>query len=84
MLVGTYEAETPLDLQVGSLTGEQSVLTSRYCTLRDVSDVLRMVAHGTVKPFVTQTVPLEEGDEVLEAIVRKEVAGRAVAVIDPA
>lgn len=81
VLVGTYEPSTPLDLAVRSFTGEQTVMTSRYCTRGEVSDVLGMVAHEILRPLVTRKCSLEQADEVLEAIANREVAGRAVAVL---
>lgn len=81
VLVGTYDPQTPLDLTVRSLTGEQSVLASRYCTRHEVSQVLEMLAHGIVRTVVTRTCALEEADAVLAAIARGEIAGRAAVVL---
>jgi D-arabinose 1-dehydrogenase-like Zn-dependent alcohol dehydrogenase len=81
VLVGTYEPDASLGLDVKSMRGERAVLGSRYCTRAEVSEALELVANGIVKPVVTRTCSLEEADEVLEAISRREVAGRAVAVL---
>lgn len=78
VLVGTYEPTTPLDLTVRTLTGEQTVMTSRYCTRSDLSEALRMVATGIVEPVITRRCGLEEVNATLEAIRRREVSGRAV------
>jgi D-arabinose 1-dehydrogenase-like Zn-dependent alcohol dehydrogenase len=81
LLVGTYEPGTPLGLSVRSLTGEQAVIASRYCTRSEVSEALSLVEHGTVSPVITVRCSLEEVQDVLDAIVRREVAGRAVMTI---
>lgn len=81
VLVGTYEPSTPLGLTVRSLTGEQTVMTSRYCTRSDVSEALDLVAAGTVEPVITVRCGLEDVNATLAAIGRREVSGRAVALI---
>lgn len=81
VMVGSYDPQTPLPLTVRGLAGEQVMLASRYCTRKEVSDVLDLIAAGIVSPVVTRTCALEEADDVLDAIFRREVAGRAVAVI---
>lgn len=78
ILVGTYEPSASLGLTVRTLTGEQSVMTSRYCTRSDLSESLDLIATGVVEPVITRRCGIDDVNATLDAIERREVNGRAV------
>ena len=59
---------------------EQRILTSVSDTLAELEQGLDLVARGVVRSVVDRTEPLEAVDEVLGALARGEVTGRAVLV----
>ena len=81
--VGSYDPTAELSINPRRLTAGELVLTgSRYCTRREVAEALELVAQGHVRPVVTRTTGLAGADDLLRAVERNEVAGRAAAVID--
>jgi alcohol dehydrogenase, propanol-preferring len=80
VLVGSYDPEAALAVRHDTLRGEGSVLGSQYCTRDEIRAALRLVADGKIRPVVTQRCSLDKADEVLLAIERMEVAGRACVV----
>jgi len=82
VFVGTYEPDATLTFNPRLLVGNEIILTgSRYCSRHDLAKTVEMVARGRIRPIVTRTCRLEETDEVLQMIERKELAGRAAVVI---
>ncbi|WP_432523735.1 alcohol dehydrogenase catalytic domain-containing protein [Kineococcus sp. SYSU DK006] len=59
---------------------EQRILTSVSSTLAELEQGLDLVARGVVRSVVDRTEPLEAVDDVLGALARGEVTGRAVLV----
>lgn len=57
---------------------EQSVIGSRYASRVDMEHVIRMVAHGTVRPVIDEVLPLERLNEGIERLEAGQVKGRLV------
>lgn len=58
--------------------GELELVGSRYAHRDDLERAVRLVADGHVRPVVGLVAPLEEVNDVFEALERGEVVGRAV------
>jgi propanol-preferring alcohol dehydrogenase len=58
--------------------GEIEVVGSRYAHRDDMERAIAMVAAGLVRPVVGMVRPLEEVNEVFDALRAGEVVGRAV------
>lgn len=83
VFVGTYKPDAVLPLHPWSLgAGEVALTGSRYCTRTDLADALELVRSGLVRPVVTRTCTLADAGELLDAIERNEVVGRAAVVMD--
>lgn len=81
VFVGTYAPDAELIFRPWTLgAGEVFLTGSRYCTRQELVDTLEMVATGHIRPIVTRTCGLEDADEVLATIARKELVGRAAVV----
>ncbi|MDH3704271.1 MAG: zinc-binding dehydrogenase [Alphaproteobacteria bacterium] len=63
------------------LRKELELLGSRYCTRQEVIDSLELVAHGEIRPIVTETYPLEEAEHVHQRLEQGLVTGRAALMI---
>ncbi len=78
IFVGSYDSEAIPPLQPRYLVGTEIILTgSRYCTRQQLAEAVELVARGRIRPVVTRICRLEEADEVLRSIERKELARRA-------
>ncbi len=78
IFVGSYDSGAILPLQPRYLVGTEIILTgSRYCTRQQLAEAVELVARGRIRPVVSRICRLEEADEVLRSIERKELAGRA-------
>ncbi len=78
ILLGGYDREAKLSIQpMNMVGGEFTVLGSRYCTRQELAEAVDLVTRGRVRPVVTRLCRLDEADEVLRSIERKELAGRA-------
>jgi len=81
VVVGTYEPDAALTVSPRLLIHNEIILTgSRYCSRQDLVETVEMVVRGRIRPIVTRTCSLEESDEVLRMIERKELTGRAAVV----
>jgi propanol-preferring alcohol dehydrogenase len=60
---------------------ETTLVGSRGSYKQDLVDVIDMVERGRVRPVVGQVAPLEAANEVLSALARGDITGRAV--LDP-
>ena len=78
VFVGSYDSLAVLSLSPRHLAATEIILTgSRYCTRQQLAEAVQLVAQGSIRPVVTRICRLEEADEVLRSIERKELAGRA-------
>lgn len=77
--VGYSEETVPLS-PVALVVPEQRILTSVSNTLAELEQGLDLVARGVVRSVVGREAPLEDVDEVLRALARGEITGRAVLV----
>jgi len=55
---------------------------SRYVSMAELAQTLEVVRHGTVRPIVTRTFPLEGADEALRLVEGGQVVGRAALVYE--
>ena len=82
VFIGTYNPEAELTFNPRLLVGNEIILTgSRYCSREDLAKTVDMVARGRIRPVVTRTCKLEEADDILRMIERKELTGRAAVVM---
>lgn len=78
VLVG-YSFDKPYSIfPVAIMRGEFRIIGSRACRLREMKDVIDMVAARKIKPLVSETVPLEQVNEVHGRLKKNEILGRAV------
>lgn len=82
VFIGTYNPDAELTFNPRLLVGNEIILTgSRYCSREDLARTVDMVARGRIRPIVTRTCKLEEADDILRMIERKELKGRAAVVM---
>lgn len=82
VFVGTYNPDAELSFNPRLLVGNEIIITgSRYCSREDLAKTVDMVARGRIRPIVTRTCKLEEADDILRMIERKELAGRAAVIM---
>lgn len=82
VFIGTYNPDAELTFNPRLLVGNEIVITgSRYCSREDLAKTVDMVARGRIRPIVTRTCKLEEADDILRMIERKELAGRAAVIM---
>jgi D-arabinose 1-dehydrogenase-like Zn-dependent alcohol dehydrogenase len=80
--LGTNNPDAELTFNPRLLVGNEIVITgSRYCSREDLARTVDMVACGRIRPIVTRTCKLEEADDILRMIERKELAGRAAVIM---
>ncbi len=78
VLVG-YSFDQPFSiLPVHIMRGEFRIIGSRACRLRDMEDVIGLVAANKIKPLVSETVPLEQVNDVHARLKKNEILGRVV------
>jgi D-arabinose 1-dehydrogenase-like Zn-dependent alcohol dehydrogenase len=79
-LVGVgYAPGTALNVPTPRLVlGELELVGSRFAHRDDLERAVRLVAAGEVRPVVGLVAPLEEVNDVFEALERGDVVGRAV------
>jgi D-arabinose 1-dehydrogenase-like Zn-dependent alcohol dehydrogenase len=78
ILVG-YSFDQPFSIfPAVIMRGEFRIIGSRACRLREVEDVIDMVAAKKIRPLVSETVPLERVNEVHGRLKKNEILGRAV------
>jgi len=54
---------------------------SRYVSLAELIETIKVVKQGKIKPVITQTFPLEEAEKVHQLVKENKVVGRAALVI---
>jgi NADPH:quinone reductase-like Zn-dependent oxidoreductase len=54
---------------------------SRYVSMAELIDAVKLVQQGTIKPVVTKTFPLEEAETAHRMILANKITGRAALVI---
>jgi len=54
---------------------------SRYVSLAELIDAVKLVQQGKIKPVVTKTFPLEEAETAHQMILANRITGRAALVI---
>jgi len=54
---------------------------SRYVSMAELIDAVKIVQQGKIKPIVTQTFPLEEAEMAHQMILANKITGRAALVI---
>jgi D-arabinose 1-dehydrogenase-like Zn-dependent alcohol dehydrogenase len=54
---------------------------SRYISLAELIESVKIVKEGKIKPVVTQTFPLEEAERVHQLVLANKITGRAALVI---
>jgi propanol-preferring alcohol dehydrogenase len=78
VLVG-YSFDQPFSIfPAVIMRGEFRIIGSRACRLRDMEEVIELVAAKKIKPLVTETFPLEQVNEVHARLKRNEILGRVV------
>ena len=74
-----YSPTTALTVPTPRLVlGELELVGSRFAHRDDLERAVRLVAAGEVRPVIGMVAPLEEANEVFEALERGDVVGRAV------
>jgi D-arabinose 1-dehydrogenase-like Zn-dependent alcohol dehydrogenase len=61
--------------------GETAILGSRYASIAQVSEAAVLLRDGVVTPVITRTGGLDQAPDLLRAIERNEILGRAAMVI---
>jgi D-arabinose 1-dehydrogenase-like Zn-dependent alcohol dehydrogenase len=80
-----YSAGTPVPIQMQKLVlDEIEVVGSRYASRKEMALGISLVAEGRVRPVIGMVRPLDAANEVLDALVKGQVVGRAVIEIAPA
>jgi len=78
VLVG-YSFDQPFSIfPAVIMRGEFRIIGSRACRLRNLEEVIDLVAAKKIKPLVTETFPLEQVNEVHARLKRNEILGRVV------
>ena len=78
VLVG-YSFDQPFSIfPAVIMRGEFRIIGSRACRLRDMKEVIDLVAAKKIKPLVSETFPLEQVNEVHSRLKRNEILGRVV------
>jgi D-arabinose 1-dehydrogenase-like Zn-dependent alcohol dehydrogenase len=54
---------------------------SRYVSMAELIDGVKLVKQGKIKPIVTQTFPLEEAERVHQLFQANRITGRAALII---
>jgi D-arabinose 1-dehydrogenase-like Zn-dependent alcohol dehydrogenase len=54
---------------------------SRYVSMAELIDAVKLVQQGKIKPIVTRTFPLEEAETAHQMILANKITGRAALVI---
>jgi propanol-preferring alcohol dehydrogenase len=54
---------------------------SRYVSMAELIDAVKLVQQGKIKPVVTKTFPLEEAETAHQMILANKITGRAALVI---
>jgi len=78
ILVG-YSFDKPLSIfPAVIMRGEFRIIGSRACRLSEMEEVIGLVAAKKIKPLVSETVPLEQVNEVHARLKKNEILGRVV------
>jgi D-arabinose 1-dehydrogenase-like Zn-dependent alcohol dehydrogenase len=78
VLVG-YSFDQPFSIFPAIIMrGEFKIIGSRACRLRNMEEVIELVAAKKIKPLVTETFPLEQVNEVHSRLKGNEILGRVV------
>lgn len=78
VLVG-YSFDKPFSIfPAVIMRGEFRIIGSRACRLKEMEDVIDLVAAKKIKPVVSETIPLEQVNEVHARLKRNEILGRVV------
>jgi D-arabinose 1-dehydrogenase-like Zn-dependent alcohol dehydrogenase len=54
---------------------------SRYVSMAELIDAVKIVQQGKIKPIITQTFPLEEAERVHQLLQENKITGRAALII---
>ena len=54
---------------------------SRYVSLAELIETIKVVKQGKIKPIITQTFPLEDAEKVHQLVQENKIIGRAALVI---
>jgi D-arabinose 1-dehydrogenase-like Zn-dependent alcohol dehydrogenase len=54
---------------------------SRYVSMAELIDAVKLVKQGKIKPIVTQTFPLEEAEKAHQLLLANRITGRAALII---
>jgi len=78
VLVG-YSYEKPFSIfPAVIMRGEFRIIGSRACRLKELEEVIDLVAAQKIKPLVSETYPLERVNEVHARLKKNEILGRVV------
>ncbi len=78
VLVG-YSFDQPFSIfPAVIMRGEFRIIGSRACRLRDMEEVIDLVAAKKIRPLVSEIMPLERVNEVHARLKRNEILGRVV------
>ncbi|MFB0508471.1 MAG: alcohol dehydrogenase catalytic domain-containing protein, partial [Thermodesulfobacteriota bacterium] len=55
---------------------------SRYVSMAELIEAVKIVKQGKIKPIVTQTFPLEEAEKVHQLLLENKITGRAALVME--
>jgi len=78
ILVG-YSFDQPFSIFPAVLMrGEFRIIGSRACRLQDMEEVIDLMAAKKIRPLVSETLPLEQANEVHARLKKNEVLGRVV------
>jgi propanol-preferring alcohol dehydrogenase len=56
---------------------------SRYVSMAELIEAVKIVSQQRIRPIVTQTFPLEEAEKVHQLVQENKITGRAALVIEP-
>jgi len=78
ILVG-YSFDKPFSIYPADIMrSEFRIIGSRACRLSDMEEVISLVTNQKIKPLVSETVPLEQANEVHTRLKKNEILGRVV------
>ncbi len=78
ILVG-YSFDQPFSIfPAVIMRGEFRIIGSRACRIQDMEEVIDWVAAQKIKPLVSETIPLEQANEVHARLKKNEILGRVV------
>jgi len=80
IIVGYTEQNVPIDLYT-LMIQEKEIIGARGSTKRDLIEAVRLVEQGKIKPYVSDTFPLDEINVGLKKLREGKIIGRGVLMI---